>query len=488
MAAWQVSRHHDSEQPPASEAARGCALWALVCMCVLVAHPGRAIAQESPAPQSTLMPRQALELLGVPPQVQVPDAPPQDGAGQALILSEFVAEASTYSLEVLSSDRSVASSRSSVQVSRRQLGPRLDVSHSRGRGQLATITSPDSPYFPRRDFTVTLRQPLFNFPAYVEVQRKNHVLKSSEADRDSTELRVASESIATFFELTRNSAVIAFSADYEKSLTTLLDHMKARTEGGAASPADLDRVAARVENAKAKLAEATGSYRASLATLKRQVGRIPDSLAIPVDLVISLPSNSKLAYEEAVQSNIELQSARHQLAAIDQEIRAARARFAPRIELEAVRNLNSNGSATTEPTRSEDKRIMLMANLNIFSSGADTAEIASIVSRREALAYRIMHAERKLKEDIEVTYAAVESVSKRVAPAIKEFEANKRVVEAFDQQLFLGGRTLLDVLDAQQKLYESRIYAFQLMTADAQQKFSALRLLGRLAEIRLAGG
>ena len=61
-------------------------------------------------------------------------------------------------------------------------------------------------------------------------------------------------------------------------------------------------------------------------------------------------------------------------------------------------------------------------------------------------------------------------------------ESNDLVVAAFNEQLFAANRSLLDVLDAYQRQYNSRTELTRLLISEATAGLQMLRNMGRLQE------
>lgn len=220
---------------------------------------------------------------------------------------------------------------------------------------------------------------------------------------------------------------------------------------------------------------------ASLA-LKRQVGRVPEAVQLPVEQDLWLPSNADEAVNEAIVNSPALRAARAQIDALEQEREAVKGRFHPRVELEVSNARTRNASGSNGQTN--DVKAMFNVTMNLFSSGADRLEMDAAAMRRASLVSRTMHAERVLRQDIEVAYSAIDAIQQRLVPTVEELAATARVAKAYDEQLLLGGRNLLDLLDAYQRLYEARLGLLNLVVADAQQKYTVVNLLGRLHQLQ----
>lgn len=430
----------------------------------------------------SVFPKIALDLLGVNPVLALVADGRQIASSEAASVSSLVREAIDYSLEYRAATESAMASKYSAEVAFRALLPRVDVTVGTGANLYRTTTQPNTTTLNRTDATLMARQSLWDPALRAEVGRKESLRKASDFDSEGAGLRVSAELIAAYLEVVRNRATVDITNDYESTLKRLIDYLRKRADAGATSQADLDRVRGREEGAKSRALEARAGMAAAGFALRRQLGRVPDAISLPASVDMKLPGDIETAFNEASAASPDLKAARAQLEALGYEYKALRGRFLPKFELELSNARSQNASGT--PGRTNDLKAMVMMSMSLFASGADDLEMKASAERRAALFSRSMHAERVLKQDLEVAYSTVDAIRQRMEPAVKELEANMRVAKTYDEQLLLGGRTLLDLLDAYQRLYESRLGLLQLVVVDAQQKYNLVRLLGRLEQLR----
>ena len=72
-------------------------------------------------------------------------------------------------------------------------------------------------------------------------------------------------------------------------------------------------------------------------------------------------------------------------------------------------------------------------------------------------------------------------MSERYSALRDELVANRSVVDAFQAQLVGGNRPLLDVLDAYQRLHQSRLDLAQLVLGEVGNHAKVAHITGRLA-------
>ncbi|MBI5430674.1 MAG: TolC family protein [Nitrosomonadales bacterium] len=377
--------------------------------------------------------------------------------------------------------------------------PHVDIRINAGRESSSPSSVTKLPNFDRlahdthnrKDSQVTVRQTLMDLPAYFERQRQNLLLKAAENNLSNAQERVAYDTLVSFLKLIQLRLSVVMAENYETELKKLLEYMNARVQAGGATKADMQRVRGRVLNTASAVIEAKGAYESGLVEFKRLTGVVPTSVAIPENLLPVLPRDFDTAMAAAIQNNFELQAALRDMESVSQERRAMQSRFSPKfdIELSAVRTYNAGGIVASDPIPNstlypvqDDKRAMFVMSWNLLNGGADMMQAKALASKRLEYEYRAKDIQRKLEESLRINFNALRAVNGRVNGVKQEMESNDIVLAAFNEQLFAANRSLLDVLDAYQRQYNSRTELARLLIAEATASLQMLRNMGKLQE------
>lgn len=415
-----------------------------------------------------------------------------------LSLLDATALALGYSNEVAASSAKRDMSNYYAAASLGPLLPRVDLKINGGREESNPSTRTDtlgvrapSDTHNRTDRQLYIRQALMDLPSYFERQRQNLLLKSAEHGLSNTQERVAYDTLVSFLRLIQLRMDVVLAKAYEVELKKLLEYMTARAEAGGSSPADMQRVKGRVINTRSTVIEAQGAYESGLVEFRRLTGVVPSSITIPESLLPMLPMDFDTSMTTAVQNNFELQAALRDMESVAQERRAMQGRLAPKLEIElsSIRSYNAGGvdgsvrlpGGTIYPDQ-DDKRAMLVMSWNLLNGGADMMQAKALASKRMEYEYRAKEIQRKLEEALRVNFNALRSISGRIDGVRQEMESNDLVLAAFNEQLFAANRSLLDVLDAYQRQYNSRAELARLLTAEATAGLQMLRNMGQLQE------
>ena len=401
-------------------------------------------------------------------------------AGVAPSMQEIARQALEHSLEVDAARERLASFGFVRDAARGALLPHAELRLGDGRGKLTSVEPAVT--LPRREVTLTLRQPLLDEPARNEWQRQRKLVASSDEQLQNAISTTLLESSNAFLAAMQASITVRLGSEYETLLAELLRYISERADAGGASKADLQRVRARVANIRTAQADGSAALKVALRNLVRLTGTMPP--AVHLGLVSGgfvLPANAELANALASRQNHELLAARIESDAVQSERDGQRARFLPRMDLELSHTRIVNGAGQETLTR--DTKAMVFMTVPLINGGADLAQVRAAGAHYQEMEAKAGNVERKLVQEIEAAYANLDAADQRFRSVRDELDANTSVVAAFRAQMVGSNRSLLDVLDAYQRLHQSRLDLTQVLVSEAQNQLRVAHLIGMLTPL-----
>lgn len=188
-----------------------------------------------------------------------------------------------------------------------------------------------------------------------------------------------------------------------------------------------------------------------------------------------------------------LKSAAADINAAENERSSAQSSYYPRVTLELDGNWNNNldgedGIAGTGAFRTDvggynnDLVAMVRVRYNLFAGGKDLA-------REKEAAYKIGEAKeirqrayREVVEGVNLAWNAYEMLTPQKDYIREHVKAAKDTQVAYTQQFNLGQRTLLDLLDTENELFEARKDYLQAEFDEIVAKYRVLNATGRLLD------
>jgi outer membrane protein len=313
------------------------------------------------------------------------------------------------------------------------------------------------------------------------------------ADLRSDESSVFTSVVGAYMDVTRDQAIVELNANNVKVLETNLQATRDRFQVGDLTRTDVAQSEARLAIAQSQLESSQAQLVNSRETYLRVVGHVATALEPPPPLP-PFPANPEEAVDISIENNPSLIGARRASQAAGYDIRVARAARLPRISAVAdgsyVNYLNSigNGGVTGAAFANTATAASAGAQLTLplYQGGLPAAQ----VRRAQAIASQqlefVVEVERSV---IAQTRAALSSYSASQA-VIRSSEtavsANELALEGVRAEQSVGTRDVLDVLNAEQELLNSRVQLVSARRDSYVAGFALLAALGR-AEARDLG-
>lgn len=431
-----------------------------------------------------------LEVGSVGRAVTIPLSTPkaaQDAAIDDMVtLGRSLALADSHSDALGAAQASANSARWAARSTAGHYGPRLDVQiqggheHSTSSDETAKNNPIALPNHTRVDSTVVLRQPVIDIPALQAYRRDDKLAAAASDKRDQTQTDVFFETAQAFDQLLQFQLLIDLAQEHRERMQSLLGYMTRRAAGGGATHADRDRVYAMSLAADRDMVDARSQYeRAQVAYVR--LTRVRPSALLVSPIKTLLPDTPEEAIDQMLAVNPGLQGLRKQIEAADYDRASTRAGVLPKVAIEAGDYYQRNASGISGSTR--DKRVMLVMSMNVFSGGSDYSAARAQAEQINELKLKLDDTVAKARERLTVNYLALDSVRLQLSIAREENKANSQVAKAFDAQMASANRSLLDVLDTYQKLYQSRVSIVKLFVAERQATYQVLKDVGTFAAL-----
>lgn len=405
------------------------------------------------------------------------DAPAKDAgvaASSIMTMAEAVSRARTRGPDLLADNAAYRAARWTSMASLFQYGPTLSVNAQTGHEySQSTISSTpiQAPDHHRTDYSFVLRQPLFDLSAIASYFRDDAQADAAEAKRDFTDEQVTFDTVATYYDLVRAQLEVELAREYRDQMARLSTYEARRAAAGVVSGADMERVKAVELSAERMMQDAATGLDSAMVTFERLTGVQPAALDIPVQPVPDIPLSLNDALED-VPTSAEMRAARSQIRAAKYDKQATMARALPKVSLEVGRYKSINPSGQLGQTR--DTRAMFVMTWQ-FNPGQQVASSFAQAARQEEAEQRYRSSAMQAEQRVRTNYLALSGVKRQLDVAQSEYATNVSVAKSFDAQLEAKSRSLLDVLDAYQKLYQSKRVMGGLLISNIEVRYQLLK-------------
>ena len=325
---------------------------------------------------------------------------------------------------------------------------------------------------------------------------------SSEVDRYSFEasaeqwaLFAAAEDMAldvakVYVNYIKSEQVLTLAEKNLLSHQDIYAQIKERTDSGLGSIADLSQITGRRARANANVISAKNNFYDARAQFVRVVEKQPEDLIVPVPDDDMIPEDLITSVKLAQDNHPILKSATSDINAAKNERESALSNYYPKLSLELDGNWNNdldgedgfNQFSQNVGGHSNDLVAMVRIKYNLFSGGKDRA-------REKEASYKIGEAKeirerayRQVVEGVSLAWNAYELLVPQKMYIRDHVVAAKDTQVAYSQQFNLGQRTLLDLLDTENELFEARKDYLEAEYDEILSEYRILNATGRLLE------
>ena len=281
---------------------------------------------------------------------------------------------------------------------------------------------------------------------------------STEEARRSAQTSLVAEVATAYLTLAADRERLQLARDTLRNQRDAQALVKARVDGGVASPIDLRRAQTTVEAARADLARFTSQVAQDENALALLVGsplpgdRLPAALD-PVSTLDALPAGLP---SQVLQRRPDILAAEHRLRAANAHIGAARAAFFPSVTLTAGGGVASRSLSDLFQGGSGAWSFVPQINLPIFDGGRRRAALSVAQADRDiALAGYEGAIQRAFREVADVL-ALRDTLGEQLDAQQSLVAATEDTYRLSDLRFRQGAQGYLEVLDAQRGMYAAR--------------------------------
>lgn len=265
---------------------------------------------------------------------------------------------------------------------------------------------------------------------------------------------VALDTVEAYLDILRYSASLQHAADNVAAHERLSGNVSRRFDGGRSGRGDSEQVRERLAAAQAVQAELRIRLEEAKASFRRSVGRDPGRLA-GASRPRGVPRSRQEALNQTIAANPSILAAQADASAAEREFDASAGLFAPRVYLEG--RLSSGRNSNQRIGAYDDATGKVKMDFPIFAGGSHVARRAELGERVTEAQLRKDSLRRSAFESVDRAWGAHTNSGSRVGSLSRQVTAARQVVSAYRGEYELGQRTLLDLLNAENGLFNAKL-------------------------------
>ena len=331
----------------------------------------------------------------------------------------------------------------------------------------------------RTNAKLQLSVPLFRGFANVEEHdRATFGMQASYYQSLAQAEKITLEISKAYLDTLRAQEVVVMSLENLQHHQKTYDLVHAREQQGVADKADLSQIKGRLARAKANLMSARNNLRDAETTYIQLVGVSPNNLLRPHANDDFLPGSNDRAIELALANNQSLHASKLSIQAASASTRSKNAHNYPQFDLVADRTWKDDVSGFHG--EEDEWRVLVEMNWNLYAGGRKQSAHKKAAYQEEAARMNTNRVIRDVRANVNSSWNAYKNLEQELVYLQEYVEQSKETEKLYSEQFKVGRRTLLDLLDSQNELFQARK---SYVAADYDYLYAQYRVMASMSYI-----
>lgn len=310
-------------------------------------------------------------------------------------------------------------------------------------------------------FAVTLAQPVFRMQSLIAIDQARRVVLQAEAVLASSHQDLALRVAQAYFDVLLAQDNVALSETQKTAIDQQLAQAKRNFEVGTATIVDTLEAQARYDQSVAKEIADRNDLEVKRRALALLLGKTPDGLTPvrdPLTLATPQPNDIEAWVRTAVDSSYQVAIARANVDIAEQEVARQRAGHLPTVDLSGSLARTDNPLAAQAPVSpvGRDASIGLTLSVPIFSGGLVQSRVREALALRERSQQDLESSQRSVAQQVRASFLNVTSGIAQVRALEQALVSTQSQLDSTVLGRDVGVRTSVDVLNAQQQVFQTR--------------------------------
>ncbi|NGM86707.1 TolC family outer membrane protein [Parapusillimonas sp. SGNA-6] len=314
-------------------------------------------------------------------------------------------------------------------------------------------------------WALTLVQPLVDISAWGELKRAEFIAKSADVTQAQAYQDLILRVAQAYFDVLAAQDTLRTLQVQKAAVQTQLRAAQQGFELGSTTIADAYEAQSRLDLLNASELQAVNALQVSEDALARIINERPKELAtLAPDTVLPAPEPNRLSdwTEQSAQASLSVAQAELTTRIIEKQIDIAKSEHYPTLHLHAAtgsasdRGINGPRTMNGGGPRSLDSTVGVQLSIPIFTGGELSSVVREQTSRLQQARYELENAKREAVQSTQRFFSGVTSGLAQVAALQAAERSSQASLDANRTGYEVGVRINIDVLNAQQQLYETQ--------------------------------
>lgn len=384
-------------------------------------------------------------------------------SGQPLGLLQAYAAARTHDARFRSAEAEREAGREWAAIGRARLLPSVSAVVSESRNQ-ASVTQTgagrqDRGHYSSSTRNLLLRQPLYDREAWVAHRQGQARSAASEASYRLHLQELAVRTAEAYTQALLAQDEVQLITAQLKALHAQYHANEQRFRGGEGTRTEMLETEAKRAVVQTRLNDAQDLAANRLVALESLTGLPLQRLQRlhPLPQVLEAAHDPLAAWRErADASNPELESLRHAVTIARQEVSRLQAGHQPRVDLTVSVGRSESDTAATFQQTSTTRAIGVQFSLPLYAGGGVLAQVRQALALQAKAEADLAERQAQVHVDLHRQHSVLSNGPQRLTALAEAVRAHEALVHATLQSVVGGERTNVDVLNARERLSQSR--------------------------------
>lgn len=379
--------------------------------------------------------------------------------GLAYDLKEAAQEAALRNPEVVSKWHAFREASQNIDVARGGYYPKVDLSTGVKREHLDEAGAAGrNVSYTTRGTSLFLNQMLFDgFATKSEVERFSYAQRVRYFEMLDKTSETALEAARAYNDVLRYRKLAQLAEENYVQHRAIHEQISRRVKAGVGRQVDLEQAGGRLALAESNLLVESSNLHDVSARFQRIVGKAPPAaVSEPALLNKEIPKTKAEAVALAYQNNPALLAAQESIVAATAEARGTNAAFMPKLYFQARHDLGHKVDGIDNPPDSSLTSYGIVLNYNLYNGGSDSARKRQYAERVNIAKDLRDKACVDIRQGVSIGFNDLKKLAEQIEYLDQHQLSSEKARDAYRKQFDIGQRTLLDLLDTENELFQAR--------------------------------
>ncbi len=328
---------------------------------------------------------------------------------------------------------------------------------------------------------------------YAEIGKAKAQVRAGRAQLLAAEQTVLLSAVTAYMDVVRDTAIVNLRQQNVAVLRKQRDATALEFKAGSLTRTDVAQSEARLATAVADLTTAQGQLAISRSGFMQTIGRPAETLDGSPTLPVIVPGNEDDALSLALKQNPALVTAQENEVAAGYAVDDAIGALLPQLSVQGGYSYSQQSYSSSLGAGSVVHGLGAMAQLNvpIYQGGAEESSIRQAKQLHAQAEMNVNATDRQVRDAVSSAWNTFQAAQATITSNRATAEADEIAFKGVSKEQQVGGRTIIDVLNAQQELLNAQVSvvtsqrnaivaAFQVLAAEGTLTAKSLGLKVKL--------